>query len=304
MCGGGGNVVGTIITVAAVVTAIVAPELIPLIGEAILPAGAAAADTVVAGSMALGAGTGAAQSAASGGNVLEGALTGAGTGMVTAGIGQGVSANLPADLSRTEAGIIRGAATGAGRSAFTGRDPITGAIIGAAGGGASGAAQDIARYFDQPDTSSFGLRSVPMDRGEARLPTQYAEGQPVETTPYESVSGYDIAQGAALPEPPPYEPSLLERLASGAAGTLASTYASRELAPQPTQATGQPSQYTTFAPVVGAGGTGGGGGILQTALSVSPDTALTGSPIFGGEDKEGTRTTAWNIESLRNALGV
>ena len=145
MCGGGFNPFKAILIVAAVVVAFVAPEIIPLIGEAL--GAAAGTDAVVAGSMALGAGTGAAQSAISGGNILEGALTGAGSALLTSGIGTAVSQSLPTDISRIGGGAISGAATGAGRAAITGQNILTGAAYGSASGAISGAVNEIATAY-------------------------------------------------------------------------------------------------------------------------------------------------------------
>ena len=81
-----------------------------------------------------------------------------------------------------------------------------------------------------------------------------------------------------------------KKLISQGAGMLAGQL----LSPSPATYTGPGS----------TGGIGGGAGsVLGSALSIQPDTFLTGSPVLG-TDEEGKRQNVWNLASLRNALGV
>lgn len=118
---------------AAIGSSIIAPVLggIGLGGLATETVLGTALPTLIGGGL-LGAGTGAAESAITGGDPLIGALTGGATGIGGPLIGGAIGEAVPA-LAGTAANTIGGAAVGAAGAGLTGGDPLLGAAGGAAG---------------------------------------------------------------------------------------------------------------------------------------------------------------------------
>ena len=131
-----GGAAPVIVEVAAVVVAVVAPEVAPAIGtflttgdavaagavlEGSIPLDMVATESVVAGNAAIGAATGAAQAAASDKSVAKGALQGAEGGAATGAISAGVD---QLGLPKAVADTTKGAASGFTRAELAGSNLI------------------------------------------------------------------------------------------------------------------------------------------------------------------------------------
>ena len=149
-----GGAAPVIVEVAAVVVAVVAPEVAPAIGtflttgdavaagavlEGSIPLDMVATESVVAGNAAIGAATGAAQAAASDKSVAKGALQGAEGGAATGAISAGVD---QLGLPKAVADTTKGAASGFTRAELAGSN-LQQATRGAELGGATAALTDL-----------------------------------------------------------------------------------------------------------------------------------------------------------------
>jgi hypothetical protein len=275
--GGEGEIMGVIITVALVVTAVVAPEVIPALGTLITTgdtalagamladsavAGMATTEAVAAGSAAVGAASGAAAAGAKDKSIAEGALAGAGSGaagsLASAGVGEFADT-----LGQTGTAIGQGAAKGA-VSGFTGAElsgsNLQQALRSGEIGGATGASTSAL---------SQGLQA-------ADVPSDVAKGVTTAAGPFikQDISNLFSPQTSS------------NRV--GSSPTLGSS---------PT--TGQAGDYGTGGAVgsTSTGGTTPGSQALAQALNVGDPSG----PISTTEGKAPTQNV-WNQASLRVKL--
>ena len=250
-------------------------------------------------STAGGAASGATGAALTGGDVVKGALVGGATGAVSGGVKSGIeTAASPAPTTDylnkgvtyptvgeiTPASSVGMQPVDSGIGITTGTTPttISPETLALANTSVSSQPTDyLNKGVTYPSTSGISPTAtgetglIPTAKGETGIST----GTPTSEPAYTTSADYTTANYKLSPE--------TSRAIDIGSGVLA-----RELfATKPTYA--GPGSYGDI----------GAGSVLGSALSVSPDTFLTGSPVLGS-DEEGKRQNVWNLASLRNALGV
>lgn len=269
--------------VAAPVVAIVAPEILPIIGTAIAEAVGITALTAVEAA-AVGAATMSATSTALMGGNAKDILKSAGVGAAVGATGSAVSEGLGGGVT----GAIGGGAAGGGAGALiTGGDVARGALTGAAAGGVgAGVTQALS-----PEPLGTGLRAgaggeTGITSGRMPSATGMGGGTGIYLPATYDMSGYGLTSTK--------EPSGTDAQTAKQAGTLASQLTRYFLSPQP-----------TFAPTEAGPTTAAlGGSAPATQTGVTPGSAALAQALRLGEPIDvatgkGSQRPVWNIASLR-----
>ena len=342
--GGGGGIINTVLEVAAVVVAVVQPELAPLAfaavgaiegsekgGDAVWKGATSGAvtGTVAAATGGLvsdlspvaagavqgaigGAAGGATQAGLSGGSVGEAAAIGGASGAVGGAVGGGVGGAIGGDVGKVAGSTLGGATRGAAGAALSGKDVEGAALRGAergfltSAGGVAGS-----RLGEAFQDRGYGYETA--DAAYDNQGNKIAEWNP-ETGQYETATGEALASNVPLMD---------YGQLGGAIGRELGSLAYQAITPTSGGNYGYTStsqQTRTAGGGTGTtGGGGGGGGVdqvlfpqigtgtgaLAQALRSTPTGAIGGGGVEPSSG-EGKQENVWNVASLKlkDALGA